>query len=139
MFMGSWLCLYYFHIALFSVFLCCTFLILKNTEIQRKSENTNKKATVHSEPRTCLIFILISYNTFLSLYSFEWLIKGKGTNLLLLENNMFAKDLDVDMDWNLFLPDPKYLTDMLFMTLRMNGLRKNMLVLKKTPVGITLF
>ena len=57
-----------FHVALF---LCCTFLILKNIENERKAENATKKMALHAAPRTYFTLILISYNTFLSLYSFQ--------------------------------------------------------------------
>ena len=42
----SWLHLYYFHVALFPS--CCTFLILKNIENERKTENKTKKPALHS-------------------------------------------------------------------------------------------
>ena len=44
---GSWLRVYYFHVALFS---CCPFLILKNMENEQKTENTTQKKTLHSAP-----------------------------------------------------------------------------------------
>ena len=79
------------HVARFSccTFLCCTFLILKYIENERKTESTTKKVTLHSGPWTCFTFILISYNTLLSLYSFEWLINWKGTNLLFFWKGIF--------------------------------------------------
>ena len=65
-----------FRVALFKYW-----KILKMNERQ-KTENTTKKATLHPVPWTCFTFILISFNAFLSLYCFEWLIMWKGTNLL---------------------------------------------------------
>ena len=86
----SWLCLYFFHVALFS---CCTILILKNIENERKTENTTKKTILHSALWTCFILTLISYNIFLSLHSFKWLIKWKGTNLLFYWKNYVCQGL----------------------------------------------
>ena len=70
-------------------FSCCTFLILKYIENERKTESATKKVTLHSGPWTCFTFILISYNTLLSLYSFECLINWKGTNLLFFWKGIF--------------------------------------------------
>ena len=64
--------LQFFHVALFDIA-----KYRKWTEDRR-----TQKRTLHSTPWTCFTFILISYNTFLLLHSFEWLIKWKGTNLL---------------------------------------------------------
>ena len=59
---------------------------------ERKGENTTKKKTLHSAPSTCFLFILISYNTFSSLYSSEWQVKWKRNQFtLLLEKIMLAK------------------------------------------------
>ena len=71
--------LYFFYVTLFSYYIifmlhflsCCT-----------KDRQHNQKMTIHSAPWTCFTFILISYNTFVILYRFEWLIKWKGTNIL---------------------------------------------------------
>ena len=57
-----------------------------------KGGKHNQKKTLHSAPSTCFLFILISYNTSSSLYSFEWLVKWKRNQFtLFLEKIMLAK------------------------------------------------
>ena len=80
-------------------FPCCTFPLLHFFIIEKywkgtKDRKQNQKMTLHSALWTCFTFILISYNTFLSLHSFEWLINWKWTNsifcwkILCLRKNM---------------------------------------------------
>ena len=69
-------------------FLCCIFFMLHFFDIEKywkwtKDIKHDEKMTLHSKLWTCFTYIMISYNTLLSLYSFEWLIKCKWTNLLL--------------------------------------------------------
>ena len=53
--------LYFFHVTLFP---CCTFLILKNKENERKTQKKpTRKVTLHSVQWICFTLILISYNT----------------------------------------------------------------------------
>ena len=112
MFPESWLRICYFHLALFpsstfsmlhffhvAHFSCCAFFMLYSFHValflmlhlfniekfwRKKTTDRkhNQKTTLHSALWTCFTFILISYNTFLSLHSLEWLIKSKETNLL---------------------------------------------------------
>ena len=59
---------------------------------------------------------------------------------LSLENNIFCQGLKLlKLGGDLFLPNIKYLSDILIMILRMIELKKNVCVLKNTRVGITLF
>ena len=90
-----------------------------------KKRKNNQKTTLHSEPWTCFTFILISYNTFLSLYSFEWLIKWKGTNLL------FCLEL-LKLGCALKSISPTHKVSCRYFNYDIeNGLRKNIIVLKK--------
>ena len=58
------------------------FFIIEKCWKWTKKRKHNHKTTLHSAPWPCFTFILISCNTFLSPYSFECLIKWKGTKLL---------------------------------------------------------
>ena len=89
---GSSLRLCYLQVALFS---CCTCFMLKFFNIEKcwkwtKEKIQPKKTTLHSTLWTCFTFILISYIIFLSLYSFEWLIEWKGTNLLFCSKKKYV-------------------------------------------------
>ena len=91
--------LHFFHFALFS---SCT---------RHKTQPKNDLYTQHRE--LVFTFILKSYDTFLSLYSFERLIKWKETNLLFCNKRICLPRLETFKTriWNLFLLDIKYLAD----------------------------
>ena len=76
MFAGSWLRLCYFHVAPFSFF---TFFMLHFFNNEKIWKWTERPDTRHREIVSLLFWYPV---TRFLLYSFEWLIKWKGTNLL---------------------------------------------------------
>ena len=108
--------------------------MLKNIENERKAENTTKKTTLHWAPLTYFTFILISSNRFLSLYSFESLIKWKEPIYSFLGKKYVYQGL------KLLKLECEYVADILILILRMNGFRKKYIRNEKnTRVGIPLF
>ena len=85
--------LHFFHAALFNI---------EKYWKWTKDRRRNLKATLPSTMWTCFTLILTSYNTFLSLYSFGWLIKWKGTHLLsFLEKNVYQGLKLLKLGWEL--------------------------------------
>ena len=80
----------YIHVAFFSLSMLHLFIIEKYWQLTEDRKH-NQKATLHLAPLTFSLLFWYSITHFLSLYSYESLIKWKGTNLQFCWKRMFAK------------------------------------------------
>ena len=140
--------LHFFHVAFMlhsflfpcSLFSCWTWLLLKNIEMNERQKTQSKSNLTLSTVNLFHFYFDILSNVFCHYIVLNGWKSEKEPIYYFVGKEYVSQALKLLRLGCEFLPEIKYLADILIVILRMNRLRKNILVLKKkTHVVVNLF